>query len=564
MLNNIVAHLPPLVPDRPPQPSKNSNRRQSPPPTTLQPVYRCRDGMQRLPSSWPLVVAIVAASACASSAARILAVETMGGMSHWNFMSGVLRALVDNGHAVTAFTPFPAPDGHRLRDNYTEVDLSQKLRVSVNDRLEVVQQKWGTPVGNVYGWVQYSRYKCDQIYSHPAMVDVLRRHRDGHAQFDVVVVEPLLSDCVSYVAGRLRVPLVYVMPFPVVGLMDRAHTGHADNPAVTAQIVADHGMPRTFAQRVSNAAHSAYCGLTMAYANAALRYVEPREYDTVPPVTPSLVFVNGHYVSEPPNAVPQSVVHVGGIHLKPPGSLPEDILEFIQQSPHGVIYFTFGSTVKLSSLPQHIKNVFIEVFAQIPQRVLWKYEDELENKPKNVMIKKWLPQQDILMHPNVKLFICHGGISGLYETVDAGVPVLGFPLFGDQYRNIDNLVNAGMAISMDLFSVSKEALLKHVLELVNNKKYLINAKTTSNIFKDRPMTPAQLVVYWTEYVLRHNGAPHLKSHSLNLTWYQYYLLDIIVFSIILISVIFFSVYKILKFIYKLSSIFYHNVKVKTE
>jgi len=74
------------------------------------------------------------------------------------------------------------------------------------------------------------------------------------------------------------------------------------------------------------------------------------------------------------------------------------------------------------------------------------------------------------VHPKVKLFISHGGISGLYEAVDAGVPVLGFPLFGDQYRNIDNLVNAGMAISVDLLSVSEETLLKHVLELINNKK----------------------------------------------------------------------------------------------
>lgn len=96
-------------------------------------------------------------------------------------------------------------------------------------------------------------------------------------------------------------------------------------------------------------------------------------------------------------------------------------------------------------------------------------------------------------------------------------------------------------------------------------RYPMNAKTTSNIFKDRPMTPAQSVVYWTEYVLRHNGAPHLKSHSLNLTWFQYYLLDVISFAIILISVVFFAVYKMLKCIYKCTSIFYHhNVKAKTE
>jgi glucuronosyltransferase len=71
----------------------------------------------------------------------------------------------------------------------------------------------------------------------------------------------------------------------------------------------------------------------------------------------------------------------------------------------------------------------------------------------------------------VKLFISHGGISGLYETIDAGVPILGFPLFGDQPRNIDTLVNNGMAISMDLFSVTKESFLKNVLDLLNNEKY---------------------------------------------------------------------------------------------
>lgn len=95
-------------------------------------------------------------------------------------------------------------------------------------------------------------------------------------------------------------------------------------------------------------------------------------------------------------------------------------------------------------------------------------------------------------------------------------------------------------------------------------RYKINAKITSNIFKDRPMTPAQSVVYWTEYVLRHKGAPHLKSHAINLTWYQYYLLDVLSLAIILISVVLFAIYKIFKCINKCTSICYHNVKPKIE
>ena len=74
------------------------------------------------------------------------------------------------------------------------------------------------------------------------------------------------------------------------------------------------------------------------------------------------------------------------------------------------------------------------------------------------------------MHPNVKLFISHGGISGLYEAIDAGVPILGFPICVDQPKNIENLVNAGTAISMDILSITKDAFLKNVLELLNNEK----------------------------------------------------------------------------------------------
>jgi len=75
-----------------------------------------------------------------------------------------------------------------------------------------------------------------------------------------------------------------------------------------------------------------------------------------------------------------------------------------------------------------------------------------------------------VVHPKVKLFISHGGISGLYEAVDAGVPVLGFPLLGDQCRNMANLVNAGMAISMNIASITEEEFLKNLLELLNNEK----------------------------------------------------------------------------------------------
>lgn len=76
----------------------------------------------------------------------------------------------------------------------------------------------------------------------------------------------------------------------------------------------------------------------------------------------------------------------------------------------------------------------------------------------------------IIVHPKVKLFISHGGLSGVYEAVDGGVPILGFPLFYDQTRNIDNLVNSRMAISLDLMTVTEETLLNAISEIINSEK----------------------------------------------------------------------------------------------
>lgn len=71
----------------------------------------------------------------------------------------------------------------------------------------------------------------------------------------------------------------------------------------------------------------------------------------------------------------------------------------------------------------------------------------------------------------MRLFISHGGISGIYEAIDAGVPILGFPLFYDQPRNVGFLVKHGIALSMDLLSVNEESLLENVQELLYNEKY---------------------------------------------------------------------------------------------
>lgn len=47
--------------------------------------------------------------------------------------------------------------------------------------------------------------------------------------------------------------------------------------------------------------------------------------------------------------------------------------------------------------------------------------------------------------------------------------------------------------------------------------------------KDKPYDSLENVIWWIEYVMRHNGAPHLRFDGVDTAWYQQFDLDIIVF-----------------------------------
>ncbi|XP_017493820.1 PREDICTED: UDP-glucuronosyltransferase 2B14-like isoform X2 [Rhagoletis zephyria] len=153
----------------------------------------------------------------------------------------------------------------------------------------------------------------------------------------------------------------------------------------------------------------------------------------------SAMFINNYTPLAAATPTIDSIVNVGGIHIYPPKPLPADLQKFLDEAKDGAIYFSFGTQVQAKDMPLEKLHLFLDVFRQLKQRVLWKFEnDSIPNLPANVLIKKWLPQNDILAHPNVRVFITHGGLFGTQEAVYHGVPVLGMPFFFDQVNMLLN------------------------------------------------------------------------------------------------------------------------------
>ncbi|KAM3625524.1 uncharacterized protein V6R79_013459 [Siganus canaliculatus] len=233
------------------------------------------------------------------------------------------------------------------------------------------------------------------------------------------------------------------------------------------------------------------------------------------------------FVFEFPRPTMPNAVYIGGFQCKPAESLPEHLENFVQSSgEHGFIIMSLGTFV--NQLPADITNVIAAAFAKLSQKVIWKHKGErpaaLGN---NTLIVDWMPQNDLLGHPKIRLFVAHGGTNGVQEAIYHGVPVVGLPVFFDQYDNLLRLKERGAAKLLSLATVDKDDnFLKAIQEVLNEPSYRMNMQRLSRLHRDKPMKPLDTALFWIEFVMRHKGAAHLRTESYKMPWYSYHSVDV--------------------------------------
>jgi glucuronosyltransferase len=257
----------------------------------------------------------------------------------------------------------------------------------------------------------------------------------------------------------------------------------------------------------------------------------------------SIVLMNSHISFSPPRPFLPDIIEVGGSHLVPPKPVqPKELDDFLTGAKDGFILFSMGSALKGSMMPESYRKIFLNTFSKLKQRVLWKWETEkMDDLPPNVKLSKWLPQQDVLGHKNIRLFITHGGLGGTTEAIYHGVPLIGIPMLGDQGSNMLKAAQKGFALPpLEFADLTEEMLLGAINKALNDPSYGDTAKKLSTIYKDQQTQPLDRAVYWVEYVLRHKGALHLRSAARDLNYIQYFSIDVLavllVISLIAITI----------------------------
>ncbi|VVC25654.1 UDP-glucuronosyl/UDP-glucosyltransferase [Cinara cedri] len=500
------------------------------------------------PLCWLLLSGLIAVGERrAADAANILAITPIAAASHWNVMSSVLDVLVNRGHKITVVSPFPRKTPH---ENYTTIDVSKLVPFAIASPWDTVINVYKPSTMCIKFLNTCQQHMCHTAFGHPDLQNALRTRA-----YDLVITELLASRCDSYLASQLGIPHVAFVSSQMLTWYQDSFD-NPSNPAYITTLNSPYPKPETFVQRFWNVidyvrVYSYFKYVDVMATAIGRQYFGKNQPDVETIIRNiSVVFLNTHSSFDLHKPLAANFKEIGGIHLKPAKPLPADLQEFIESAEHGVIYFNLGSVVRMEDMPIDLQNGIKEGFAGLPQKILWKLESNstLYNQPKNVYTRKWYPQYDVIRHPNVKLFITHGGNSGVIEAISAGIPVLGIPIFFDQPRNLELFEHWGSGLWEDYSNFTKESFVGKIKKILGDPRFKENAVKLSNRFHDRPISPQETVAYWTEYVLRHNGAHHLKSQAINTNWFEYFSLDFLVLVSVLTTSLLYFLYNIMSIV----------------
>lgn len=290
--------------------------------------------------------------------------------------------------------------------------------------------------------------------------------------FDLVIVEEFFDDALKGFAVHFNAPLVL---FSSMGLVEwnKHSIGYPALPSLNPIHCNSFTNEMTFVQRMINffdtIFHFCYKNLVInpQHQNYLTKYFPKRINLDDAIHNASLILLNSHVTTSENSLLPYNMIEIGGFHVSK-GTLSESIRNLLDQSANGAILFSMGSNLRSSDLPNSTLADIFSVFKKLKQNILWKFEKDIQNKPKNVFISKWYKQSDILSHPNVRLFITHGGLLSTTEAVTYGVPMVGIPIFGDQKMNMARAQKNKIANVISFSELTAESFFEAINETLNN------------------------------------------------------------------------------------------------
>lgn len=122
-----------------------------------------------------------------------------------------------------------------------------------------------------------------------------------------------------------------------------------------------------------------------------------------------------------------------------------------------------------------------------------------------------------------------GGILGIQEALQSGLPMLFIPFLNSQQRIASKFEKFGNSLVLQFDDLTKETFSAAINEITTEEKYKKRGLAASILLNDNLAQPMFEALYWMEYSIKHNGASHLRSPAVSHSLSKYLLLDVALF-----------------------------------
>ena len=404
--------------------------------------------------------------------------------------------------------------------------------------------------------------------------DIVASYRENNPEWENLCVNQLIDDdhlnrlkamnfdlaiTDIFPFTRCMVLIPYVLGIPYVGIETQYEPWMMRTPAMPSFVPNNNFRPYTpnmnFWQRLDNLYRTidwfAFPGVTHFQDDFVKTHIRDKPFIPLEKLFGKclLFLTDTDPILDYPRPQLPNEITVGGMTTKPVKALPADLQQFMDAAEGGVILLSFGSYIY--DLGPELLAKFFSAFKKANYQVIMKYQEEPEGLPSNVKVMPWLPQNDLLGHRNTKIFVTHCGNNGQFEGLYHAVPMIGYPMFGDQPHNCLRLPYHGFGKCLDPLNFHSDDLYRAIMDIMTNASYRESIQLASAAFQDSPMNPRQRAGYWVEHVMKYGGK-HLRSHGLDMAWYEYLMVDILVFVlsaiILLLTCVLLACYRLMTYL----------------
>ncbi|KAL6742140.1 hypothetical protein Aduo_015325 [Ancylostoma duodenale] len=223
-----------------------------------------------------------------------------------------------------------------------------------------------------------------------------------------------------------------------------------------------------------------------------------------------------------------------GSYCKQGGALPKEFEDFVSDpASRGTIVVAFGTLVPWYAAPAERLRAFVETINNLTEyRVVWSYNGNTVKVGSHVMMSKWIPQNDLLLHNKTVLFLSHGGLKSVKEAACSGTPSLFMPMFAEQMRNAWLAKNKGYAEILNKFELSYDYLEENIRKVLNDPKYQSRGKILKKEILDRPLSSLDHATFIMNRLLKYGGKfpEFFYPRSLDLSYVSTLNLDVLVIA----------------------------------